>query len=52
MVVNPSVIESELNDFNTILNNMDSQLSGQKSKFFGNMLSLADILYYWEISTI
>jgi len=51
-VVNPSTIEFEVDSISKFLDELDGQLRTGNTKFFGNQLSIADILYYWEISTL
>ena len=50
--VNPTMIEFEVDSVGKFLDEMDGQLRQQNSKFFGNNLSIVDLLYYWEISTL
>ena len=35
-----------------LLDQLDTQLRQSNAKYFGNLLSIADILYFWEISTL
>ena len=51
-MVNPSTIEFEVDSVSKFLDELDSQLRTANTKFFGSQLSIADILYYWEISTL
>ena len=52
IVTNPSAIEFEVDLISKLLDELDGQLRQQNSKFFGTQLSIADLLYYWEISTL
>ena len=51
-MVNPSTIEFEVDTVCKLLDELNIKLSKSNSKYFGNQLSIADILYYWEISTL
>ena len=50
--VNPMTIESEVEQIGKFLDELDLQLRNSNSKFFGSQMSIADILYYQEISTL
>lgn len=48
----PAEIDSEVELVVKILDELDQALQQNGSKYFGTQLSIADILYYWEISTL
>ena len=48
----PMVIESEVEEIGRFFDVLDNHLKKSNSDFFGNQMSIADILYFWEISTV
>ena len=48
----PSNVEFELDAIKQLLDQLDTQLRSSNAKYFGNTLSIADILYFWEICTL
>ena len=48
----PVNLELELEAVNKLFENMNAQLQSSGSKFFGSQLSLVDLIYYWEVSTL
>ena len=51
-IKNPSQIEFELEPIKLLLEYLDGQLRESNTKYFGNQLSICDLLYYWEISML
>ena len=50
--LDPVNLELELEAVAKLIENMDAQLKSCNQKFFGHQLSIVDIIYYWEISTL
>ena len=48
----PMAIENEVELVNTFLDQLDEQLRQSQNMYFGSQLSIADVLYFWEISTV
>jgi len=51
-VITPMAIENEVEQISLFMDELDLALKRSNQKFFGNQLSIADLLYYWEISTV
>jgi len=48
--VTPMAIENEVEQVLMYIRELNEQI--KQSEYFGTQLSIADILYYWEISTV
>ena len=52
IAISPSSIDLEVDTVCKLLDELNIKLGKSNMKYFGNQLSIADILYYWEISTL
>ena len=52
MSAKPQNVEFELDAIKQLLDQLDTQLRSSNAKYFGNTLSIADILYFWELCTL
>ena len=50
--VTPMTIENEVEQISKFMDELDLQLKQSNNSFFGTRLSIADLLYFWEISTL
>mmetsp|Transcript_34054 Transcript_34054/g.42032 ORF Transcript_34054/g.42032 Transcript_34054/m.42032 type:complete len:83 (-) Transcript_34054:333-581(-) len=48
----PMLIESETEELARFMEVLDRQLEKSNSGYFGTDMSIADLLYFWEINTI